>query len=230
MVERRPALGGRLQPAELALRARGRAHDRRGRPRGRARKAAPAAGPGRAAAVPAGGRGRRRVLSRLGAAAPGVGRVRPARRAASLHWLVRGRLVRRQRLPLDLLGRGQPPAAGRSLLSAGAARPCRPSAAPAAGRASGRRPARSDARLHRWLLLAPALERRAARTPARSGRPAARREPRARDLPHRLPLELRAAATPAGCCSPPASEERRSHTSTARRSGWSRPAGAGSSG
>ena len=195
MVERRLALGGRLQPAELALRARGRAHDRRGRPRGRARKAAPAAGPGRAAAVPGGG-GRRRVVSRLGAAASGVGRVRPARWAAPLHRLLRGRFVRRQRLSLDLLGRGQTaPAAGRRLLPR-AARACRPSAAPAARTASGRGAARGDARLHRWLGLAPALERRAPRTAARAGRPAAHREPRARDLAHRLSLELRAARRP----------------------------------
>ena len=179
MVERRPALRGWLQPAELALRPRGRAHDRCDRPRGCARKAAPAAGPRRAAAVPAGGGDRSRVLPRLGAAAPGVGLVRSARCAASLHRLIRGRLVHRQRLSLDL-GRGQPPATERSVISAGAWRLGRPSGAPAGRRPSGRRPARSDARLHRWLLLAAALERRGPRTPPRPGGPAARRQPRAR--------------------------------------------------
>jgi hypothetical protein len=60
--------------------------------------------------------------------------------------------------------------------------------------------------------------------------PAARREPRARDLPHRLPRGASTCATPAGCCWPPASGARRSRTSTARRRGWWRPAGADSSG
>ena len=80
-----------------------------------------------------------RVLPRLGAAAPGVGLVRSARCAASLHRLIRGRLVHRQRLSLDLLGRGQPPATERSVISAGAWRLGRPSAAPA-----GRRPRAGD--------------------------------------------------------------------------------------
>ena len=47
-----------------------------------------------------------------------------------------------------------------------------------------------------WLVLAAALERCASRTLARAGRPAARCEPRARHLAHRLPLDLRAARRP----------------------------------
>jgi hypothetical protein len=64
-----------------------------------------------------------------------------------------------------------PPAAGR-LLSPRAGRAGRSLAAPHAGGASGPRHAGGHARLHRRLLLAPALERRAPRPPARAGRPA----------------------------------------------------------
>src|SRR5918994_1774803 len=86
-----------------------------------------------------------------------------------------------------------PPAAAARLLSPRRARAGRPPAAPPAGGASGPRHARGHTRLHRRLLLAPALDGRAPRARAGAGRPAARGEPRARDLPHRLPLELRLA-------------------------------------
>jgi DMSO/TMAO reductase YedYZ molybdopterin-dependent catalytic subunit len=57
---------------------------------------------------PARGRARRGVLFGLGAAAPAVGLGRPAWRSAPLHGLLRGQLFRRQRLPFDVLGGGQP--------------------------------------------------------------------------------------------------------------------------
>jgi hypothetical protein len=105
LVERVRALGGWLQPARLALRARGSAHLGGGCARRVAGEADPATRPGRAAAV-LGGEGRRRwLISGLAGAAARVGMVWAARRAAALHWLLRGGLVRRQRLPLDLVGR-----------------------------------------------------------------------------------------------------------------------------
>jgi hypothetical protein len=110
LVERPRAVGGRLQPARLALRARDRAHGRGRCARGPARQAVAAPGRGRAPAVPPRGRARRRVLSGLGAAASAVGLGRPARCPAPLHGLLRGRLVRWQHLPLNLVGRGQSPA------------------------------------------------------------------------------------------------------------------------
>ena len=198
MVERRAAVGGRLQPAELAFCARGRAHDRRwwstrscaqsrsgagtwpgggsscGRgqsPRGPISSGSRSARcrPGSACAV----RGAASPAPTRQARSPATPFPRPPRGPADSP-----RPLNEASYRLELLGLG------------------RPSVAPAAGRASGRRPARGDARLHRWLLHAAALERRAASHACSSG--PARCPPRATcaDLPHRLPLEFRAGRYP----------------------------------
>ena len=211
MVERRPAFGGRLQPAELALRARGHAHTRSGRPRGRARKATSASAPGRAAAVLAGGRGRRRVLFVWELQRPvsaGLG-LRGVRRRftgsyeagsfagnafPSTSWVAdRPRPLDETSYRLELGGlspvrcachwRSFRPATGSWRRSTAPVACTRGSAGAACGSYA-----------------------------CSIGRPAARREPRARDLPHRLPLEFRAARRPRSA----ARHQRRSRGALAR--------------
>ena len=165
----------------------------------------------------------------MAAAASAAAHARPARRRAALHRLLRRRLVHRQRVPGDLVGR-RPAAAARGRLPAGRRRPRAAAARRHRRRAGPRRRAHRDAGLHRRLLLDPALARRVARPPARRGRRRAGRSPRARDLAHRLPLELRPRATRAACCSPRTSAASRSPTATARRAASSPRGGAGFSG
>jgi hypothetical protein len=127
------------------------------------------------------------VLSGLGAAAPAVGLVRLTPRAAPLKGVpIRaGSFAGTAFPPTSWLAdspRPLPDDSYRLELCGLGARPLR---LPAGGAQAG------HARPHRRLQLAPALDGCAPRPQAQAGRPAAPREPRARDLPHRLPLELR---------------------------------------
>ena len=130
---------------------------------------------------------RRQVLTSAGVgvgalrALAAAAHARAGRRQAPLHRLLRGRLVRGQRVPRDLVGGGRAQAARRTTALAFGDR--RLTAAELdAGDAAHR-----HARLHRRLLLDAALARDPPGPPARRRA----RQPRPRDLPHRLPLELR---------------------------------------
>jgi hypothetical protein len=138
LVDRARPVCGWLQPARLALRARSRAHGRGRRARAPAREAAPAPGLGRATAVPPRGR----ALAARGPVWPWScsTRCRPgsayAACGAASGGSYQGRLLRRHRLPSDLLVGGQPAAAAGRLLSARAVRARRAAAAPPRWRSS----------------------------------------------------------------------------------------------
>ena len=167
VVERRLDEPRRLHAAGLARGARRRARARRAGPRAAARQAAAPARRGRPAPVPDRARARRRRGRGLAGPAPGAARARAAGPAAALHRLLRVGLVQRQRVPGDVVG-GRPAAAGpRGGLVAGRRRAGGAATRARRRRARPRRRAGRHARLHRRLLLDPALARRAAGAAAR---------------------------------------------------------------
>ena len=174
-------------------------------PRAAARQAAAAARRRRPPPVPHRGRGGRVARSRSGSSsarsqrALGLPRRRPA-----LHRLLRRPAATTSRRPPGSRTGPRPLDAG--ALRAGRRRAGADAARADRRRARRRRRAGRDARLHRRLLLHAALARRA-RSAALlddAGRRAGR-APCARDLAHRLPLELLARRRARRCCSRPTS-------------------------
>ena len=152
---------------------------------------------------------------------------RSGRRTAA-HRLARARHRRSDRdagHPVDRRHRARGAGPTRSTSSSGAPDPA------AGGRPGPRRHDPRRPRLHRRLVRRAGVERRPAGPPA--GRPAAPTcPPTAASTSSRSPASGGGSpcTTPAACCSPSRPPGSRSPPATARRSGWSRPAGAASGG